>query len=175
MAFLCSTQLKIQISGDLQGSIRSVYDAARTQGNLDVLQSSTLLQSFPADKREGVYKAYVDCVVTLVRMFTEKPVSPQWKRWVGVWSGHIAWQNPSTNCWGTLLHIRVHEGGTFDGDFGSNEVTGQINAQGRIMKAAPNSGTRPWGPNDFAGNLQSGTILSRACGGSGSYKLSRIE
>jgi hypothetical protein len=58
----CAVNLRIEIRGDLVGSIRSIYEGASTRGQLVFQQSSDFLNLFPAADRLHAYELYTICV-----------------------------------------------------------------------------------------------------------------
>jgi hypothetical protein len=62
----CATSLNINISGDLEGSVRSLYEGVKTQGHLTSDMTTGFINSFPDAIKLEAYKVYTDCVLKLL-------------------------------------------------------------------------------------------------------------
>jgi hypothetical protein len=60
---VCALGLQIRIDGNLEGSIRSMYDGARTTGNLSAQFKTDFLNLFREPDRQGAYQLYSQCLI----------------------------------------------------------------------------------------------------------------
>jgi hypothetical protein len=58
----CAMGARIEIHGDLSGSLRSFYQGIRTTGNLTSDVETTFLGLFPDSDRKAAYELYTKCI-----------------------------------------------------------------------------------------------------------------
>jgi hypothetical protein len=59
---VCGAGSGIKIEGDLDGSIRSLYQKEKTQGHASQEIIAKILELLPADQRLNAYNSYLGCV-----------------------------------------------------------------------------------------------------------------
>jgi hypothetical protein len=62
----CAAGANIQVSGDLIGSISSIYDGQRTQGAASFQSSTEFLKLMPENSRLEAYKLYTNCIQNII-------------------------------------------------------------------------------------------------------------
>lgn len=69
MVSACATSNKIQISGDLEGSVKSFYEGVKGNGQMSISQSSEFLSLFPEAQRTDAYKVYINCILSVTSSY----------------------------------------------------------------------------------------------------------
>jgi tetratricopeptide (TPR) repeat protein len=62
----CAGGMNLKLSADLMGSVRSLYEEARTQGLATLENAPELLRLIPEADRRAVYEIYVACIMKLL-------------------------------------------------------------------------------------------------------------
>jgi hypothetical protein len=57
----CAGNLRISIQGNIEGSVRTLYEGAKTKGNVSASFESDFLKAFPEDQRQAAYQLYTTC------------------------------------------------------------------------------------------------------------------
>jgi hypothetical protein len=65
---VCALDLKVELKGDIQGSIRSFYESTKTQGQISNSTTSNFIGLFPQTERLNAYKLYTECVLKIITM-----------------------------------------------------------------------------------------------------------
>src|SRR4051794_9648006 len=58
----CAAGADINLSADLQGSLKTIYEGQRTQGAASFKSSTEFLKLIPENQRLEAYKVYAQCV-----------------------------------------------------------------------------------------------------------------
>ncbi|HEV7877277.1 hypothetical protein [Bradyrhizobium sp.] len=58
----CATNMNLNVSADLLGSVKSIYEGAKIQGTAVLQNAPEFLKLFPEGERTTVYKLYVECI-----------------------------------------------------------------------------------------------------------------
>ncbi|CDZ70979.1 Hypothetical protein NGAL_HAMBI2610_25830 [Neorhizobium galegae bv. orientalis] len=79
---VCALDLRIDLDGKIEGSIKSFYEGTKTTGKITNSTTSKFIDLFPASDRISAYKIYTECVLKIIeapraerRSNIEKPVT----------------------------------------------------------------------------------------------------
>lgn len=62
----CAANMNLRVSADLLGSVKSIYEGAKTQGNAILQNAPEFLKLFPEKDRTTVYKLYIECITKFI-------------------------------------------------------------------------------------------------------------
>ena len=62
----CATGMKLDVSGDFLGSVRSFYEGAKSQGRMSIYNAPEFLKLFPENERVKAYSLYTECVLKIL-------------------------------------------------------------------------------------------------------------
>jgi len=74
---VCALNLRIEISGNLQGSITNLYEGIKTNGDLNARFQSDFVSLFPGADRANAYQIYTQCVTSLLSA-KSKTIEPEY-------------------------------------------------------------------------------------------------
>jgi tetratricopeptide (TPR) repeat protein len=82
----CAAGMKMKLSADIAGSVKSFYEGARTKGSAELENAPDFLILFPEAQRADAYKLYVDCVKGLVPAFRVPEEGPKLEKCAAVYA-----------------------------------------------------------------------------------------